>query len=280
MINIKFSFKFIQFESIRRLELKFDLGDLYTRVVNDSYEGMTMMLVPMSNILYGQHKENMNVDYESDEVMDQKFKMSRSLGIISEGNILCWKKSGQWSAFRLFYTFEPFVWYSLLITLLVLTSVKAIHEKKSLSQFSNNFWLFFATSFGHQMFEKQKSIHKNVLYVLWLFCATIMLSAFSGVMLRSFLEPLPDIVIDSWAELFERKDVKITGIQMSFIVNYIEEFDDQEQMAKDFADRFVYLESVGKDWIDGQPFNTNLVQNNPNIIILFRQYKYKIFKTH
>ena len=88
-----------------------------------------------------------------------------------------------------------------------------------------------------------------------------MLCAFSGVLLAFFMEPIPEIVIDSWEDLFKRKEVKITGFHLSFFQRYIEDFPDEEEMARDFSDRFYPFQDM-----EDQRVADKYSQNDPFVI--------------
>ena len=172
-----------------------------------------MFLLPMTNTFFEGLRDVILDTYDR----SYNIKFSRALGIVSEGNILCWKLPGQWSRFKFLTSFEPIIWYSLITTLFVFGLIVTLKEKISLSQLSDNCWKFFSSIFGHKNMDLEKSFVKIVLSILWLFCMTIMLSGFSGVLLRFFMEPLPSVVIDSWDDLYERKEVKILTFELSFM---------------------------------------------------------------
>ena len=116
----------------------------------------------MSNSFFQQYKDGVSILYENDSILDSQYKYSRALGVQSDGNILCFKKSGQWPGFKFLLSFEPSVWYSLIAALLVLTVVKTITQMNGLNQLGANFWSFFSTSFGGGGVEKMPctNIHK------------------------------------------------------------------------------------------------------------------------
>ena len=227
------------------------------------YEQMNLILLPMSRSFFDQYKTSMSKFYDNDTSnIGSQVKHSRTVGFYSEGNIMCWKKTGQWPGFKFLLSFEPLVWYSLIAALLLLTVIKTITGMKGLSQLGANFWSFFSLSFGVTNSQNKHTIYSTFLTILWLFSITVILSAFSGVLLRFFMEPIPVIVIDSWEDLFQTKELKITGFHLSFIQIYIDQFQDQEEIAKDFGQRFYAFQDVdNQDIIDKYSENDRFVIN-------------------
>ena len=73
-----------------------------------------------------------------------------------------------------------------------------------------------------------------------------MLSAFGGVLLPYFMKPVPNVVIDSWADLYHRPGIKVLALEMSFINSYITEFKDKgDPMALVFSEKFI----AGDNWL-------------------------------
>ena len=234
--------------SIKRIDFKLDLLDFFGRFHNDSYDGINILLHPITDS-FG---DIFDFDFWNDgndpvETEGRVYKYSRALGFDSEGHMLSAKLPGVWPMFKFLNSFEPMVWFSLFTALIMLSIIKSIENKSKISEVLDNFWIFFCFLFGNKFFEIEKSILKNVSNILWMFCTVVILSAFSGVLLAFFMKPLPKEVINSWDDLYLRKDVKITAFQLSFIYDYVENFYDKEDMAKDFAGRLVLVENVGEN---------------------------------
>jgi hypothetical protein len=164
------------------------------------------------------------------------FKYSKPLGIISEGHILSAVKPGIWPKLKFFLSFETNVCISLIASLILILLFKAL-VVKSLTEFFPNLWELIASMLGRENLKLRKTFKEYTVYSIWLISWTILLSAFSGVMYRSFIEPLPKITIDSWEDLYERNDVRIITPTLSFLANYAKSFREIDPMARDFESR-------------------------------------------
>ena len=223
-----------------------DPADYIRRILNDTYEGLNLILLPTSSSYFERAREIEFAEvYESDSVGNGSFKMSRALGFQSEGHICSWKMPGEWSSYKFVYSFEPIVWYSVIATLIAFAIIKTMEDRKGFRQLSEELWGIFSNPFGNKEFKIENSVIKNMTNILWLFCMTVLMSAFSGVLLRFFMEGIPYVVIDNWDELYNRKDIKIIALQFSFIKFYIDSFKDSDPKAQDFENRYFFFEDLG-----------------------------------
>ena len=89
-----------------------------------------------------------------------------------------------------------------------------------------------------------KSRIKRSILSLWFLSCTVLLAAHSSVLRNIFIRSNPYIVIDSWEDLFERKDLKILVFESSFLKIYAENID--TEMARNFKARMDSIDYIHK----------------------------------
>ena len=198
---------------------------------------------------------------------DFDYRPSRALGFTSDGNILCKKMVKPWPMFRFLTTFYHNTWLMMVITILFLSSVTTLSRTnwstirsnrltKSILTFIimiiQSLWKLLGTAFGHSSFSRSTSLLANVSNTSWLMLSTIMLSAFSSVLLPFFMKPMPKEVVNSWEDLYNRKDLKIAVFRWTSLYQYIEYYQDTEEMAREFSTRFYDLYILLSDDVDDE----------------------------
>ena len=199
------------------------------------------------------------------ESQDIDYRPSRALGFTSDGNILCKKRIKEWPMFRFLTTFYHNTWLMMVITILFVSSVTTLTRTswsairsnrltKSILTFImmiiESLWKLLGTAFGHSSFSRSTSLLSNVSNTSWLMLSTVMLSAFSSVLLPFFMKPIPKEVVNSWEDLYHRKDLKTAVFRWSSLYQYIEYYKDTEEMAREFSTRFEDLYILLSDDVD------------------------------
>ena len=80
----------------------------------------------------------------------------------------------------------------------------------------------------------------GIILAVWLLSCTVFLSAFSGVLRGFFIQRTPCKCIDSWEQLYERKDLKIITQDMMYFARFVDKYKHVDEMARDFEQRIEY----------------------------------------
>lgn len=186
-----------------------------------------------------------NVFYSQAYTSYDGFKLSRALGIHIQGNLLGRVESGIWPKFKFFEAYEPQVWLFLLVAFVVMSLLLVNHT----GSVKTAVWMNTILLFGQSTFITRVDRKLFILFFFWMTSTLILSSGLRGLILNFFLQPMPKVVIDSWTDLFHRKEVSIIGLPLSHMTHFIDAHFDSEEMARDFADRYFikYPESVNRE---------------------------------
>ena len=66
------------------------------------------------------------------------------------------------------------------------------------------------------------------------------------------MKPIPKEVVNSWDDLYNRKDLKIAVFQWSSLYQYIDYYKDTDQRAREFSTRFQDLYVLLSDDVDDE----------------------------
>lgn len=166
------------------------------------------------------------------------YKLTRNVGLLSEEHILSSVRPGKRFIFEYFLSFDPYFWISIILSLIIV-SLLMTFLKNTFKAFLDYFWLILSVLLSETIPKRQipNSPKERILLYFWFIFCTIILLAFSGVLLGFFIRNPPNHVIDSWDELFMEKEFKIITSELSFLKNYVEKYKSSDDMARDFNSR-------------------------------------------
>jgi len=173
---------------------------------------------------------------------------SRAMGVRTEQQVSSISRSRQRHPFEFVLGFRAPVWIALLITMLIIPLSFCMIEK-SFSGYFRNMWNYSYLILSENMPKMPKCSMKRFVLTFWLLACTVLLSGYSGVLRDLFIRANPDDVIDSWKDLYDRKDIKIFAIEGPEIYRFVEIEKDTNEMARDFASRLekaMFVDEV--DW--------------------------------
>jgi len=164
-------------------------------------------------------------------------KSSRAIGLHFEGHILSAVRAGDHHPFEFISGFESPVWIALIITIVLFPLLFALRDR-SWSEYLNYFQYLIRLVPSETIRESPKDSFKRILLSFWLLSCTIFLSSYAGVLRGFFVRSLPNELIDSWEQLFDRKELRIaTKMEISFISHFAQTHINDSQMAQDFSSR-------------------------------------------
>ncbi len=169
-----------------------------------------------------------------EKTLDIILKTTRNLGIFSEGHVLSAVRPGKRYLFEYFLSFDLKVWINIISALIIFSLIMSLTQRSFKTIFLN-FWLFSSILLS-ETFPKirlTKNLTQRIIICFWLLFSTVMLSAFSGVLYGFFVKNIPNDVIDSWNELYSRKEFRITISDLSSH----SEFSEEDNILHDFKTR-------------------------------------------
>ena len=135
--------------------------------------------------------------------------------------ILATTKRGDFHMFKHFESFNMEVYYGIIVSIIVFSVVISAYNN-SIKSFFTTLWLYTSVILNGSVNLKNEAIFIMSLYALWLISCTVILAAFSGMLLTLLIKPLPIYWIDSWQDLYEWKHIKIQTMiltDMGFFIN-------------------------------------------------------------
>ncbi len=87
-----------------------------------------------------------------------------------------------------------------------------------------------------------KTRYKKLLLTVWLLTCVVLLSSFSGEILTFFMKNVTVDAIDSFEQLYGRKDVKIITPSKLYFNKFVQQYKNTNYLAKDFIKRLLALE--------------------------------------
>jgi hypothetical protein len=109
--------------------------------------------------------------------------------------------------------------------------------EKSFKGFSENLWEYFQIISSEAMPYIPKNSTKRIFLAIWLLACTVLLAGYGGVIREFFIRTIPDDVIETWDQLYKRKDLQIITFEGSVIYNFAQTEADTDEMARDFQSR-------------------------------------------
>jgi len=174
---------------------------------------------------------------------------SRAMGVESEGTIASISRPRQRHPFEFVLAFEAPVWITLFITMLLIPLSFCVIEK-TFSGYFRNLWNYSYLILSEAIPKMPKSSMKRFVLTFWLLACTVLLSAYSGVIRDQFIRANPDVVIDSWEDLYDQKDMKIVTIEGSDIHHFVLDNQNNNEMARDFASRLEIIKYESLDFYE------------------------------
>ena len=113
--------------------------------------------------------------------------------------------------FKLFECFEIEIYYTIILSLVVISIAISV-QKKSFREFFSTFWTYLSVIIKGSFELCLDMTFNKILVSIWLISCTVLLSAFSGQLRELLIKPLPIYWIDSWNDLYEWKDIKIETV--------------------------------------------------------------------
>ncbi len=162
--------------------------------------------------------------------------ISRYIDFKEEENIYTLVQTGRREQFKFLNGFDKYVWITILITIFFIPICMAIIEK-TFSNYLSNFWNYSYFILSETIPRIPTNLRKRYILTYWLLSCTILLAAYGGVIKDIFLKPVPDVVVNSWNDLHQRKDLKIVTIEGSVIDNFVSNKGTDNEMARDFGSR-------------------------------------------
>ena len=167
------------------------------------------------------------------------FDVSHSVTIdyMDSGSVLYRVQSGSQPMLSYFQCFSPSLW-TLILMLGIMVSIILTSTSKSWSNVFDITWsvlvLMFAKYIQNSIDLKQP-LNKLVM-TTWLILVMTLSIIFSNFLLDYLIQPIPDLRIDSWTDLYHRNELKILTIPSNSFVTFAETSD--TDMAKNFKSRY------------------------------------------
>ena len=129
-------------------------------------------------------------------------------------------KIGSEHMLRVFHCFDNDVYYSILLSIALISCVISFH-KKSLRVWLNTFWAYSTSLLSEYSYIDKISL-KSFLWCPWVIMSVILLGAFSGTLREQILKGEDIHWIDSLRDLYEWKDItKLQYREFSDFNNYL-----------------------------------------------------------
>ena len=147
--------------------------------------------------------------------------------------------SGHKTTLNFFECFEPDVYYTLLVTLLIITlTVSAIN--RNILYFFGYLWKYTSVLLSHSHLININRKSERLLSGLWLMSCTVLLAAFSGLLRNQLLRPDPIYWIDSLQDLYQWKELKIQTFTYTYMSTFVSD-PNGGPMARNFESRLQEL---------------------------------------
>ena len=134
-----------------------------------------------------------------------------------------------------FECFEVEVYYAIILSIIALTFVDCLNERKFKS-FFNTFWSYFSIILSDYFIKKIEKNFNRIIFGLWLMACTVLLAAFSNELWMQLIKRQDIVWIDSLEDLMKWKHIRIDAFEGGNLINYVENYD-KEEMAINFKDR-------------------------------------------
>lgn len=187
---------------------------------------------------------------------------SDPVGIITDGNILSELRHESLPLFSFFLAFQPSLWVALFLSLLSLIFVYSFLNEISFKSFFSHLFNFTSVLLSESL--PKSYMHTNsrnrIIVSIWTVACFILMSALGGVICNFFIRGAQTIFIDSWHDLYLRKNYRIGVIVPSLTYNYIVNHTNDDYIAKDLSMRMSEVikdENRVKSMIEAIPNLTN-----------------------
>jgi hypothetical protein len=206
-------------------------------------------------------------------------KITRTFGIISEGHILSALKPGKKIIFEYFQTFDAYLWILILTTLLLVSLIMASIRKSSKGFLSNFFQLLsFLLSDVIPKRVLPKELSGKIIFNFWFITSTLLLINFSAYIHGFFVKNIPNDAIDSWDDLYLKKEFRILTTEFSFLNSFIESNDNSDDdMARDFKSRIERIYEMKSNQTEILNILENITKSNR--VLFGQKFHLEAFKS-
>ena len=170
------------------------------------------------------------------KALNMSFSITRVIDYTYEGHIAYTIYPGTSEMFSLFYRFDSLIIIGLILTLITLSIVLSL-KHRSVTNFIRVFIECSSILFSKEMPSSLRiecSAYRCVL-AAWLLASMFISIVFCNLILVEKFKTVPKNVINSWNDLFLRKEVEIVAIDLEYFNQYFE--DDNSQIALNFRSR-------------------------------------------
>ena len=118
--------------------------------------------------------------------------------------------------FSYFECFDASIYYSILFSLLIVSTVISIHYK-SIEVFFKMLWIYSSVILSDYYAIKFSKTFDRIISGVWLIACTVLLAAISGQLWNQLIRRQPLEMIESWNDLYckeEFRDLKITAFKL------------------------------------------------------------------
>ena len=126
--------------------------------------------------------------------------------------------------FEIFNTFQIEIYYSIIISILVLSLVIGV-SKLSVKFFFSTIWSYISVILSHFDSLKIESTVDRLLTGIWLLSCITLMAAFSGILKDLLITSLPIFSIDTLDNLMDRENIRIDTFVKTGFIEYIEKID-------------------------------------------------------
>jgi len=171
------------------------------------------------------------------EISDTAFlNVSNTLDVKYDGYIISEPRPGQRDIFEFLNGFQIQVWITLLLTIFFIPLALALVKKK-FSDYFTDLWNYSYLILTEVIPRIPKPSMQRFVITFWLLGCVVLLAGFGGVLRDYFIKKTPDVVIDSWEDLHNRKELTIVVTEGSVIHDFAQKEFKNNEMAKDFKSR-------------------------------------------
>jgi hypothetical protein len=194
---------------------------------------------------------------------DVHYKLSKSFGALQQGYIISIKFKEILQAFKFVESFDMFIWIAFILSICLISLFVTI-QQNSIKNYFLYFWQYSALLLSEPIttFVYKRDLHfrsNKIILSFWLLSCTVLLSAFAGVIRVFFIKSIPNNNIDSWEQLYDRKEMRIITLDISFFNNYIQEFKNLDIVAQEFYNRMEEPVSIIDSSVNKLMFNIQFI---------------------
>ena len=158
------------------------------------------------------------------DLIPDTLQLSKHIDFTQFGNIAAVSQPGVDTMFDGKLHFNPIfslnVWIIILLVLILLSLLMAFIQKKSnnnsyFKQVLGQMWNLSTVLLSEPFPKIPKTFSMRALIGSWLLLAVVLLGIIGGIFRENMIRNIPDLVINTWNDLYERKDMQIICIVFS-----------------------------------------------------------------